>query len=385
MKREEIEDLTSLFLSLQAELIIEDLGSQTSLGTQLSVIETDLAQYFVNPKHLRNCLRIGGLTYEHAFLKKNEKWSGQHLPTLLREYRRAQAADEEQLFSVLAQTVSLIDKAYEQNESITKLQDLDTKMNPNVFTKSCLRNMGDLIESCLFPFARIRLMVLEIARGKNLENLKVGELGLGQVIAKLLSTDSQLYSPEPFGITVSQWRNISHHSSYRVINNSVHIKTGKNRLGKEFECSISQLVETLQYVNDLYYLHKVVYEFFCVDNAPKLSKAVNASNKRIPINDFTYELTADGTIVHSLFAAGFHIVGAARQGKILILNLRDLHDRKKGIIKSALQEAIVPYLYIKGRTQMNANVESQGEMQFVSFVGHVESSDGEILDSLKKL
>ena len=60
--------------------------------------------------------------------------------------------------------------------------------------------------------------------------------------------------------------------------------------------------------------------------------------------------------------------------------LQDLHSRSKKNIKLALQEALISYLLLKGSIHMNAKVESAGEQHFVSFVGKLRSSIGELSD-----
>ena len=376
MENEEFEDLTMLFLRLQKELEPAGVGRETSLDAQLGVIESDLGHLFVNSNHLSSCLGAGGLTYEHAFLKRTEEWSSSCLSKLLEEYRSAQAIDKDRLFSVLASFQPRMDSAYEQVVSIASLEADKANLKPQVFTKSCLRDMGDMIESSLLPFIRLRLKVLEIGELNDAGKRRIDDLSLGHAIAELKSADPTLYSPAPFNISLSQWRNISHHSSYRLRGDTVCCEYGNKRPRKQFECSTTQLLEMFRYVDNVYYLHKVAFEFFCTDNISALAQAVDTSSTKSELSEFT----TDATMAYSVAASGFRILNAARKDIRWMFALQDLHGRSKKNVELALQEALIPYLLHKGPTQMNAQVESSGEQHFVSFVGELRSSSDELKD-----
>lgn len=240
-----------------------------------------------------------------------------------------------------------------------------------VFAKSCLRDMGDLIESCLFPFITLRLKVLDFAGKLPKNSHRIDDLTLGSAIAKLSPIDRALYCPEPFKVPLSQWRNISHHSSYKVVNDAIWCEYGHRRARRQFECSAKQLHEVLEHVNNLYYLHKVAYEVFCTDNVQALAETIRSTNAMPKPSEFT----THATLAYSIVASGFHIRNAAQRGFSWALVLRDRHDRSKEDFKAALQTALVPYLILKGRTQINAWVDSQESKHFVSFVGEIEGPD----------
>ena len=375
MENTGFEDQTTLFLKLQAELVPAKVGNNTSLSGQLRVVESDLGHLFVNVEKLSNCLGAGGLTYEHAFLKKTGEWSSQHLSKLLEEYRIAETADDTRLFSMLANFQPRVDDAYRHLVNIAELEVNKPNLKTPVFAKSYMRDMGDIIESSLFPFVRLRLKVLELGEKLGRTNRQIDDLSLGTTIAELSRIDQDLYCPEPFKVPLSQWRNISHHSSYRVRGDVIRCEYGSKHHRQQFECSPSQLIEMCRYVDKVYYLHKVAYEVFCTDNIDALVKAIGPTGGRPDLSEFT----TDATMAYSIVASGFRILNAARKPFRWAFVLRDMHDRRREDIEYALQEALIPYLLHKGPTEIKSWIESQGAHHFISFRGALKNSD-EVLD-----
>ena len=374
---EGFDDLTNLFLRLQGELEPIGIGTKTSLEAQLRIVEAELRHLFVNAENLSSGLGTGGLTYEHAFLKKTGQWSRQYLSTLLAEYRSAQKTNQTQLFAELADFQPQLDKAYRHVVTIAELEANKASLKTSVFAKSCLRDMGDLIESSLFPFARLRLKVLEADKKFTAKNRRIEELTLGAVLAELSRFDSALYNPEPFGVSLSQWRNISHHSSFRVTGNTVYCEYGMKSHRQKFECSPDQLIQVFSYVDSVNYLHKVAFEIFCTDNIHKLQEALEELRETLEPTSTPSELsdfTTDATLAYSILACGFRVLNAGRKGSKWALVLHDRHDRREDDIKIALHEALIPYLLHKGPTEVNSWIESQRERHFISFRGEIRSS-----------
>lgn len=369
MGGEEFEDLTTLFRRLQNELGPAGIGQKTSLEDQFCCVEDELRPLFVNTENLSSCLGVGGLTYEHAFLKKTEQWSLPNLSILLAEYRDAQKTNSTQLFAELANSTH-INNAYKHVVFIAELEADKANMKAPVFVKSCLRDMGDLIESCLFPFVRLRLKVLEIDGKFNAINRRIEEFSLGVLLAEISRFDPGLYNPQPFCVSLSQWRNISHHSSFNVVGETIHCEYGKYPHMQRFECTLEQLVQICRYVDSVYYLHKVAFEIFCVDNIHTLQGIMGENGTQHELSTFS----SDATLAYSILACGFRILNAGRKGPKWMLALCDRHNRSKKDIKIALQECLIPYLIQKGSTEIDAWVDSQQKQHFISFRGEMRSS-----------
>ena len=370
-------DLTNLFLALQQELEAAGIGKAKSLEAQLRAIESDLACHFENAAHLSACLGTGGLTYEHAFLTRTHQRSAPILSMLLQEYRAASATDDHRLFVTLANSHEAIGRAYDHLVSTAMLEGMFTESNTRVLVKSCFGQIGDVIESSLLPFLKIRLNVLRIATRKATDGPNVDDLSLGQTIDELEQTDADTYSPAPFGIRLSQWRNMAFHGNYQLRGDSVRCWYGKRREG--FACTPAQLQQIAKYVNDIYYVHKVANELFCIDNAEKLIRSSKASGQGPEARVFDLDFNTDIILAYSIIACGFRIQNAGRKAVRWMLVLEDPHGRTQADAESTLKEALASYLIQVNSLHLQALIRSGGTNHFVSFRGALTQSDAELL------
>lgn len=126
----------------------------------------------------------------------------------------------------------------------------------------------------------------------------------GEVISELSSRKigGDVYRPSPFGIPVSQWRNIANHNSYTVKDNEVTCIYGSPGQQKQFSCAVSDWIGLARYIDTLGFLHKVAFEIFNIDNLDELIPYA-------PKLEIT-EYTKDAALVYGLAEAGFTIVNA---------------------------------------------------------------------------
>ncbi len=370
MSEEHLEDLTVVFTRLQSELEPAGIGEKTSLEVQLKNVEADLQPFFLNADNLSAGLGSGGLTYEHAFLKRTKDWSYPHLVRLLGEYRAAQKADQAALFAVLAAFLPQMDSAYRHVVSIAELEADKANLKGYTLARSCLRDMGDLIESTLRPFLSLRLKVLQISGEFSAGSRRIDDLSLGTLVSALTTLDPDLYALTTFNIPLSQWRNISHHSSYKSVGDKIICEYGPPGRRGVIECSPMQLIELFIEVETLYYLHKVGFEIFCTDNIHALSAGEKETGTKVTLS----ELSTNAILAYGIVASGFHIARVARRAFRWGVFLIDRHDRERTHVEAALQRALVPYLLHSGPTQIYAWVESKRGQQFVSFQGELKRS-----------
>ena len=234
-----------------------------------------------------------------------------------------------------------------------------------------------MIESCLLPFLKIRLNVLRIAEGTT-DNRDVGDLSLGQAIAELAATDRALYSPAPFDIPLSQWRNIAFHGNYDVRGRRIRCQYGNRRLHR-FECTPTQLLDVMKYTNDVYYVHKVAYEIFGIDNTDRVLQVRKASGDSRVVHDFDFDFNTYTILAYSIVASGFRILNAGRRGVRWMLLLEDLHGCTKADIKRTLKEALISYMVHVNFLHLQALIRSRGTSHRLSFRAEMRSSKVELL------
>ena len=179
------------------------------------------------------------------------------------------------------------------------------------------------------------------------------------------TSEGAIYHPSPFGISVSQWRNIANHNSYSVKDEEISCTYGSRGHQKHFSCTVSDLIELARYVDSLGFLHKVAFEIFSIDNLKQLIPHV----PRLEITEYT----KDAALVSGLFDAGFTTINAAyREGEWALLLVDDCR-RNRGGIQKALQDAVLPYFMLAGTTKFTALVRC--ESSDYRFGIQVSSSD----------
>ncbi|MEJ6782149.1 hypothetical protein [Aminobacter sp. Piv2-1] len=365
MSRSELEDLSNLFTRLQSELEPAGIGEKRSLEDQLREIEADICPFFTSEENLSAGLGSGGLTYEHAFLKKTRAWSEPLLHTFLEEYRAAEAANSSCLFERLAKFLTEMDHAYSHVVSIAEIEADKAKLKGYAFARSCLRDMADMIESSLQPFLRLRLEVRALAvEGRSGFGDQLPHLSLGKLTEKLIAIDPQFYQPKPLNISLSQLRNIAHHGSYSVSGDEIICEYGNLSQPKTFTCQPEDLIDAALNVQNIYYAHKVAFEFYCTDNIRCIGQAEKSSKQQEVILS---DLSKNAILAYGIVASGFRIVNVARDHFRWAFVLVDQHSRKRGEIEVALQSCTIPFLLQSGPIFFLAFVQSGSHDYRITF------------------
>ena len=347
-------DKTKVFLALQDELRSGVSSDSEELCACEDEVIAELSRYFENPERLERAFGVGGFHYEHAFLQRNKlvSWVDVNLRLMLKEFRDARDCSTSLCFRTWGSFMEAVDRGT-RNVSVVGSLQLDIgKLEAEFATKSILRDVGDILEGSIQPLVRLRLAMREVAGKRTGRSLPIGNMNFGDVIAELapIGIKGDIYRPRPFGVSVSQWRNIANHNSYTVKNDRVactYVRPGQE---KQILCTINDLVELAKYVDTLGFLHKVAFEIFSTDNLNELAPHA----PRLEITEFT----KDGALVIGLAKGRFTIVKARYREREWALLLADDSHRDQGEIKSAIQDAVMPYFFLAGPTKFVALVKA---------------------------
>ncbi|NBR84935.1 MAG: hypothetical protein EB141_01240 [Verrucomicrobia bacterium] len=347
-------DKTALFQAFEAEL----RASSSKLGARdltLNEAESVLYPFFENISLLRKALGAGALTYEANFLssKKTEPWVIDCVNTLLGEFRTARSVNEKACFETWVAWMNVTNRAISNVASTAQLQGNKDGLEAHLLVRSYMRDAADLLEGTLQSFARLRLKMLELAGSVRKSSKQIEELSFGEVIDELMNIkrSSAMYQPQPFGISLSQWRNIANHNSYETNGNQVTCTYGPTGRRKSFVCTPSDIASVARYANDLGFAHKVGIEIFGIDNLEKLGQRT----PQIPLTDYT----KDSALAYGLVAARFCISQVIEDLGVWHLTLRDELGRNKELAKAALQEACVSHALMCDGCHIEAVVHSQ--------------------------
>jgi hypothetical protein len=121
------------------------------------------------------------------------------------------------------------------------------------------------------------------------------------------------------------------------------------------------------YAQKVYYLHKVAYEVFCIDNLEQALSVRTLANHAIELRS----ITTDAALAYGIVSSGFWIEKAGRKDAKWAVFLTDRRNRTAGKIKSALQGAMISHVLQRGPSELYAWVNSRGKVRTISFRAEV--------------
>ena len=347
-------DKTKPFLALQDELRSGVPSDSVGLWARRDEAVADLFGYFENPDRLKRVFDGCALRYEHAFLQRNKAfpWVDTTLHLMLKEFRGARDSNASLCFETFGVMMDSVNRGMRNVAVVGSLQLDIGKLGAEFTTKSVLRDVGDVLEGSLQPFARLRLAMQEVAGIRIDRSPSIANMTFGEVISELASREigGDIYRPSPFGISVSQWRNIANHNGYTVKDDEVICTYGSAGRLKQFSCTVSALIELARYIDTLGFLHKVAFEIFNIDNLDELIP-------HAPQLEIT-EYTRDAALVYGLSGAGFTILRADYRDPQWALLLIDDCRRNQEKIMAALHDAVMPYFTLSGTTDFAVLVKA---------------------------
>jgi hypothetical protein len=362
-------DKTKLFQALESELVESGMKDK-GLACQLEDSIVDLAGYFENSERLRLFANLGGLNFEHSFLRqrKNEAWIETSVHLLLSEYRAAIRKDEASFCRWWEMWNAETNKAVwgtESSLSILLQQTEDIELSGE--TKRCFREIGEFLEGSLQKFMRSRLSLWELLGKRQASGKPIADLSFGEIATELIAGEpSEIYRPKPFNISVSQWRNIALHNSFEMLDDAlIRITYGTASRRKSQDMTHPDLLRILAYCNDACYLHKMARDFFFFDYFDVL-KGVSF---RVPTpaseGGFQHSLVCN--LAYRLVSSGFSVLHATLDARGWIFNLKDKFGRKEQEVKAVMQEACSSYTLGNGPTEYRAIVFSKARTFCISF------------------
>lgn len=371
-------DQTKLFQALERELLesgMEDKG----LAGQLEDSIADLAGYFENGEKIRMFANLGGLNFEHAFLRqrKDQSWVESTVHLLLSEYRAAIRKDEASLSRWWETWNAETNKAVWSTESsLSLLLHQPEGLEPIGEVKRCFREIGEFLEGSLQRFMRARLALWEVLGKRTASDKPLPDMSFGEVTTELIAGDpSEIYRPKPFGLSVSQWRNIALHNSFEMSDGeTIRVTYGATNRRKSLDLTQPDLTQLLAYCNDVCYVHKIARDFFFFDHFDALTDASFRESTPASAGGLQHSLVCN--LAYRLVSSGFSVLHATLDPKGWMFNLKDKLGRKEKEVKALLQEATWSYTLGKGPTEYRAVIFSKSRTFRISFKSSV-AIDGE--------
>lgn len=150
-------------------------------------------------------------------------------------------------------------------------QDLG-ELSLNEFKYEAFRNIGAIIEATLQPYLKELLLQIRIGRKKTNPNDRLETMKLGDVVNELyqLSGYTELFAPPPWGIRLSQWRNMAQHYNTRLEKDQI---IGRYNVGdREHEVILTRedLFNSLKRIQSILSIVKGARSIFFVDNIKEI-------------------------------------------------------------------------------------------------------------------
>lgn len=133
--------------------------------------------------------------------------------------------------------------------------------------KVAFQEIGFSLESCIQPFAKHYLALYKIAELKNIKGFNsFKKMSFGNVINQLSTIYklNPLYKPQPWNISINQWRNISYHSSFEFDEKTsvITCSYGVYPNTKHLEVTYPEILYLCYSMNLIFGIHKMAYAVF---------------------------------------------------------------------------------------------------------------------------
>ena len=117
-------------------------------------------------------------------------------------------------------------------------------LEPEEQAYETFRNIGEVLETSVQPLIRELYCLAQLAKGVAVDLSKAKKDDFGVIVGRLddLMPIQNLVRPEPWDVSLSQWRNIAQHHSYRIINGDIEATYGKSLPPKQIKLSCAALL-----------------------------------------------------------------------------------------------------------------------------------------------
>ena len=322
----------------QSELNIlkEVFGDPPDFEKLSESMEQDLVPFVADKEMLQQAIFHKSHLWEYAYIlrAKNspEKW--QAFKELHRFFWEAKRAYPKEFADTWRDNFYSLHKAIDDFADLFHLE-RQKSLEPDVLSvKVAFQEIGAAIENCFKPLARHFLRLHDLAEKTRVKDPSiVKNFTLGEIVAELSRNKylKEFYQPKPWGISISQWRNISYHNSFSFDEkrNEILCKYGNPKAPKEVALPYEGLLRLCQAFNDIFSLHKTAYTVFSLGITDIISEQI----KNIHIKPDTIV----GTIIEGLSIDSFEVVHFDWSKNPWELIAIDKQNRGKALLSTSLE------------------------------------------------
>jgi hypothetical protein len=239
------------------------------------LVSNILSQFIANEEVVSELIVSGIFTWEISMILEmsSEPWFFNGITFLTNTFRHLMLIQKDKCISIVKDCYPSIHESLACWHDSFFLHESFNSTNPRHVSRSYFKMLGDSIESVHISFIRfIYEFLINSVEGSAFQRQK--EPTLGNMISKLIEIDilETIYKTNLHGVSLSQWRNIAQHSSYKYDKKTdkIFCRYG-NRNQKALEISMHELFDLLSIFNRLQALQKIAVEFFIVEFSDEFS------------------------------------------------------------------------------------------------------------------
>lgn len=260
---------------IMTQASIDDIEYLSRIKSELGEVEFNdlafqtLSKFIDNQEMISKILSIGSHNWELSIIleMENEPWFIETLLYLTRSLRSTMIENKEKGISIVERMYPEIHESLACYHDSFFLQHEVRTSNPRHRVRAYFRMLGDAIESTHKPHVLFLYKML----ASNPSNQLFGrpeDVSFGKAVSSLveISDLENAYKTKLFGVSLSQWRNIAHHSNYKYQKafDRIVCKYGASNT-QEIDITIDQLLELLFVFNKLQALQKIAVDFCLIE------------------------------------------------------------------------------------------------------------------------
>lgn len=313
-------------------LLIEN--GYTPATIKVEIVET-FKPYFQNLSNLEK-YAIDYLVSDWInFLRISIKYPGidSDIKNVLNAYNLAKKRDFSETMIVLS---SLLPHHLESGNKFWSFLNLEVnKKNLEIyeFVKASMDDISNIIEGVSKSLYVENVIVNKIRRGKKVDIQRTLSNKLGNLIQDLIENSeySSLFVVLVENLKLSDWRNISAHHTYRIVDEKITFESGEGDSKIIFEIQRHDLFDRVNYCMRTTEVLNMAHKIFAFDNLPEISELLNkdkvASRPEIGFLMFFSAVTSQGFEIKN-------IEYDSESAKLELIDLTTENPRDRGIHSS---------------------------------------------------
>ncbi|ELB2850416.1 hypothetical protein R8O04_23180 [Vibrio sp. 2094] len=181
------------------------------------LVKNEFSKYIKNTTAVNHMIDSGSHAYELSTILKmsNSVWFASALDYFCSAFRSAMLHHPEEVISIVEECYTKVHHSLANYHDAFFLQNYESLTQTRLKVRAYFRMLGDTLESVHFPHIQFMYQVLTKVPDSVLYGRKL-QVSNGKAVSELLEINEFRLALEGSlkNVSLSQWRNISHHSSY---------------------------------------------------------------------------------------------------------------------------------------------------------------------------